>query len=182
MEGVLCNSVASSLAVLPVTISYGEIEKENHMSLHHAAIQWRRTSCASDGNTYSRNHVAMFNGQQSVNVSASVEFKGDPACADPEQMLVSAVASCHMLTFLAIAEFQGYRVEQYEDAAVGYLEKVEGSLMITRIELSPKMVFGGDKIPDGAALSRIHAGAHKSCFIGNSIKAQVTVLSDSVTT
>lgn len=152
------------------------------MSLHHAAIQWRRTSCASDGNTYSRNHVAMFNGQQSVNVSASVEFKGDPACADPEQMLVSAVASCHMLTFLAIAEFQGYRVEQYEDAAVGYLEKVERSLMITRIELSPKVVFGSDKIPDGAALSRIHAGAHKNCFIGNSIKAQVTVLSDSVTT
>lgn len=147
------------------------------MSLHHACIQWHRAPHALDGNTYSRNHVAKLNGQQSVNVSASVEYKGDPACADPEQLLVSAVASCHMLTFLAIAEFQGYRVEQYEDDAVGYLEKAEGGGMaITRIELSPKIVFGGSKTPDEAALGRIHAGAHKNCFIAKSIKATVSVV------
>lgn len=151
------------------------------MSQHHAAIQWHRAPHALEGNTYSRNHVAALNGQQSVNVSASVEFKGDAACADPEQMLVSAVASCHMLTFLAIAEFQGYRVEQYEDDAVGYLEKADGGGMaITRIELSPRVVFGGSKMPDEAALGRIHAGAHKNCFIGNSIKAKVSVVADSV--
>jgi organic hydroperoxide reductase OsmC/OhrA len=32
-------------------------------------------------------------------VSASVEYKSDPMYADPEQMVVSAVASCHMLFF-----------------------------------------------------------------------------------
>lgn len=146
------------------------------MSQHQAAIQWQRFPHATDSKTYSRNHVASLNGQQSVNVSASVEYKGDPMCTDPEQMLVSAVASCHMLFFLAIAEFQGYRVERYEDNAVGHLEKTEGlGMTITRVELTPKVIFGGEKVPDDAALSRIHAGAHKNCFIANSLKAQVTV-------
>ncbi|MGJ7530744.1 OsmC family protein [Variovorax sp. GB1P17] len=152
------------------------------MSQHQAAIQWQRSPHATDSKTYSRNHVASLSGQQSVNVSASVEYKGDPMCTDPEQMLVSAVASCHMLFFLAIAEFQGYRVEQYEDNAVGYLEKAEGvGMSITRVELSPRVTFGGDKVPDNAALNRIHADAHKNCFIANSLKARVTVATEATT-
>ena len=151
------------------------------MSQHEAAIQWQRAPHPLDERTYSRNHVASLNGEQSVNVSASVDYKGDPTSADPEQMLVSAVASCHMLTFLAIADFQKYRVEQYQDNAVGYLEKAEGGGMaITRIELSPRITFGGEKKPDAAALGRLHAGAHKNCFIGNSITAKVTVATDGV--
>ncbi|WP_137893103.1 OsmC family protein [Ramlibacter sp. 2FC] len=152
------------------------------MSQHEASIQWQRVPHPLDERTYSRNHEALLNGGQSVNVSASVEYKGDPACADPEQMLVSAVASCHMLTFLAIAEFQKFRVEQYQDNAIGYLEKVEGEGMtITRIELSPKITFGGEKMPDAAALARLHAGAHKNCFIANSLKARVTVVTETAT-
>lgn len=147
------------------------------MSQHFAAIQWHRVPHPSEASTYSRNHVAALNGQQSLNVSASTEFKGDAACADPEQLLVTALASCHMLTFLAVAERQGYKVEQYEDHAVGFLEKDEtGALAVTRIDLRPKVSFGGDKIPDAAALDRLHAGAHKNCFIGNSIKTKVNLV------
>lgn len=152
------------------------------MSQHHTAIQWQRTPYPLDERTYSRNHVAVLNGQQSVNVSASAEYKGDPMCADPEQLLVSAVSSCHMLTFLAIAEFQGYRVEQYEDYAVGHLETIKGAgTSMTRIELSPKITFGGEKVPDEAALHRIHAGAHKNCFIAKSLTATVTVVNEKAT-
>ena len=148
------------------------------MSRHHSAIRWHRAQHRLDDRTYSRNHVVMLNDEQSVNLSASVDFKGDPACADPEQMLVTAVASCHMLTFLAIAEYQGYCVDRYEDDAVGYLEKIEGEgLSVTRIELSPKITFTGDKTPDSPALNRIHSSAHKNCFISKSIKAKVTVTS-----
>lgn len=149
------------------------------MSKHHCEIQWRRSPHVLDETTYSRNHVAYLNGQQFVDVSASIEFKGDPLCADPEQLLVSAVSSCHMLTFLAIAEFQGYRVEQYDDRAVGYLDGLEGAgRSITLIELSPRITFGGDKLPDEAALFRIHAGAHRNCFIAKSLNATVTVVSE----
>src|SRR5574337_229714 len=145
------------------------------MSLHQATIYWTREPHSTDNSTYSRNHAALLNGQQSVKLSASVEYKGDPMCADPEQLLISAVASCHMMTFLAIADFKGYRVESYEDNAVGYLEKVAGTgPSVTRIELAPRIVFSGDKVPDTQGIERIHEGAHKNCFIANSIKAQVT--------
>lgn len=146
------------------------------MSVHSSNVQWRRTPHASDPATYSRNHLAVLAGGQELQVSASVEFKGDEDCADPEQLLVTAVSSCHMLFFLAIAEQQGFTVDRYDDRPVGFLEKgASGRPVITRVELSPVVAFGGDKVPDPAAISRIHAGAHKNCFIGNSITADVVI-------
>lgn len=146
------------------------------MSVHEAFIHWQRAPHESEANTYSRNHRVTLNGGQEVNVSASTEFKGDPDCADPEQLLVSAVSSCHMLFFLAIADFQGYRVESYKDDPKGYLESNDkkGKEM-TRIELSPRITFGGDKLPDDKAIARIHTNAHKNCFIRNSVTAEVTI-------
>jgi organic hydroperoxide reductase OsmC/OhrA len=111
-------------------------------------------------------------------MSAATEYKGDPNCADPEQLFLTALASCHMLTFLAIAEVKGYRVESYRDAPVAYLEKnAAGRLAVTRIELSPQVSFSGDKQPDQAALARLHDGAHRNCFIANSITTRIKVIS-----
>lgn len=146
------------------------------MSVHQSAIRWQRNPHEADANTYSRNHQVTLNGGQQLNVSASTEFKGDSSCADPEQMLVSAVSSCHMLFFLAIADFQGYQVESYHDDPVGHLERNDKKGMeVTRIVLSPSITFGGDNIPNQDAISRIHAGAHRNCFIRNSITAEVTI-------
>ncbi|PRY71430.1 OsmC family protein [Halomonas ventosae] len=146
------------------------------MSVHQSAIRWQRNPHEADANTYSRNHQVTLNGGQQLNVSASAEFKGDSSYADPEQMLVSAVSSCHMLFFLAIADFQGYQVESYHDDPVGHLERNDKKGMeVTRIVLSPSITFGGDNIPNQDAISRIHAGAHRNCFIRNSITAEVTI-------
>lgn len=146
------------------------------MSVHEAAIRWAHAPHSTESNTYSRNHSVALNGNQEVAVSASVEFKGDPDCADPEQMLISAVSSCHMLFFLAIAEMQGFQVESYQDDPKGYLERNDKKGMaITRIELSPRIAFGGDKVPDQEAISKIHTKAHASCFIRNSVTADVTI-------
>ena len=146
------------------------------MSVHKANINWQRHPHSSDSNTYSRNHLVKLNGDQQINVSASEEFKGDPNCADPEQMLVSAVSSCHMLFFLAVADFQGLSVESYEDSPEGYLEKgPKGGMEVTRITLSPSVIFGGDKKPDYETISKIHEKAHKNCFIRNSITASVEI-------
>ncbi|UTW12013.1 OsmC family protein [Marinobacterium rhizophilum] len=145
------------------------------MSQHKSEISWSYKEHELEKETYSRNHVVSLNGGQNVNVSASVEFKGDERCADPEQMLISALASCHMLFFLAIAEIQGYRVESYKDSPVGFLEKSDGGMAVTRIELSPRVIFGGDKSIDEKSLTRLHNSAHRSCFIRNSIKADVSI-------
>lgn len=146
------------------------------MSIHEAVINWHRHPHRSDPTTYSRNHVVTLSGNQQLDVSASVDFKGDSNCADPEQMLVSAISSCHMLFFLAIAEFQGFCVESYEDNPQGFLEKSsKGGMEVARVILTPKVVFSGDKRPDQAVISKINESAHKNCFIRNSITASVEI-------
>jgi organic hydroperoxide reductase OsmC/OhrA len=145
------------------------------MSVHEAAIRWEYAPHNVEANTYSRNHTVELNGDQRLGVSASVEFKGDADHADPEQMLISSVSSCHMLFFLAIAEMQGFQVTSYQDDPKGYLERQDKKMSVTRIELSPRIEFGGDKVPDQSTIDDIHKKAHSSCFIRNSVTAEVTV-------
>lgn len=147
------------------------------MSEHKIDLEWHSAPSTSEGATYNRNHTVSFSDTVQVTVSSAPEYKGDPNCADPEKLLTSALASCHMLTFLAIAELKGFQVESYQDRATGFLEKGDsGRPELTRIELRPSIVFGGEKQPDAAAIQRLHASAHKNCFIANSIKAKVDVV------
>jgi organic hydroperoxide reductase OsmC/OhrA len=67
-------------------------------------------------------------------------------------------------------------VDSYVDEAVGHLEKnTAGKMAITRVELRPKIVFGGAKQPTAADLDALHEKAHKECFIANSVTTEVTV-------
>jgi organic hydroperoxide reductase OsmC/OhrA len=91
-------------------------------------------------------------------------------------MLVAALSSCHMLTFLAIAARKGYLVDRYDDEAVGVMEKsAQGRMAVTRAVLRPRVVFGGDKQPDADALAQLHDSAHRGCFIASSVQTEVTV-------
>ncbi|MNI87989.1 OsmC-like protein [compost metagenome] len=101
---------------------------------------------------------------------------GSPEKADPEQLLVSALASCHMLYFLAICEGQGYVVSSYSDSAKGFVNKrAEGGFWVSQIVLRPKVEFSSAKQPDRQTLERLHHRAHKGCFIANSIKTAVAI-------
>jgi organic hydroperoxide reductase OsmC/OhrA len=81
-----------------------------------------------------------------------------------------------MLTFLAVAAKRGFVVDRYEDPAVGFLEKnAQGKLAITRVELSPRIGFAGERLPDAETLRRMHDEAHHGCFIANSISTEVSV-------
>ena len=146
------------------------------MSEHRAQLNWQRKAHPEDSSTFCRNHTLVLNGEQTINASSAAGFMGDAQCSDPEQMLVAAVSSCHMLTFLAIADIKGFKVERYQDNAVGFLTKAERGKVVSRIELHPSITFSGDKQPTEAELDRLHDGAHKNCFIANSIKAEVEVI------
>lgn len=147
------------------------------MSKHSIDLSWSHAANPVVDDTYTRNHQLTLNPGLQVMASASPEHKGDPACTDPEQLVVSALASCHMLTFLAIAELKGFSVTSYDDNAVGYLEKGDsGKPEVTRIELQPKIVFSGEHQPDAATQKRMHTSAHRNCFIANTLKTQVDIL------
>jgi len=147
------------------------------MSEHHATIVWTRRSADFTYMTYNREHDWRFKGGVVVTASAAPQYRGSPNCPDPEDAFVASLSSCHMLTFLAIAAKKGFVVDRYEDAAVGHMEKnAQGRLAVTRVELRPKIDFGGGRAPDAATLSAMHDSAHHECFIANSVLTEVKVV------
>jgi organic hydroperoxide reductase OsmC/OhrA len=146
------------------------------VSEHRATIDWSRSLPEPGSPAYSREHTWTFAGGVQVRASSAPEYAGDPSCANPEEGLVAAVSSCHMLTFLALCAKKRLIVERYTDAAVGTLDKNdEGRLAITRIELHPRVTFVGEP-PGPDALAALHDKAHQHCFIANSVRCDVAVL------
>jgi organic hydroperoxide reductase OsmC/OhrA len=149
------------------------------MSEHRADIHWQRDGVAFDYESYSRDHNWDFGHGLQVPASAAPEYLGHAERCDPEQALVAALSSCHMLTFLAIAAKKGFVVDEYHDQAVGVLEKnAEGRLAITRVTLRPRIRFGAERVPSADETRRMHESAHRNCFIANSVRTEVTVSPD----
>ena len=89
------------------------------------------------------------------------------------------LASCHLLTFLAIAAKRRLVVDAYSDRPVGHLERdADGRFSLTRVSLKPQIVFGGEQAPSPEQLRQMHETAHRQCFIANSVKTRVTVETD----
>ncbi len=146
------------------------------MSEHTATLTWQRRSDAFTYETYNRDHNWKFDGGHEMEASAAPAYLGNPAHVDPEEAYIASLSSCHLLTFLALACKKRFVVESYVDHPVGVLEKgTDGRMAITRLTLRPQVVFGGEKLPDAAALDALHHAAHENCFIANSVKTVITV-------
>jgi len=142
------------------------------MAEHHIALTWNKDDAPFTYDAYPRNHAISFkNGQEMLTASASPTYKGDASKADPEDLLVAALSSCHMLSFLAIAAKKKLTVHSYRDDAVGFLDNGNGKLWIARVILRPQVAIDAD----AETLAHIHHLAHEACFIANSVKTKVSV-------
>lgn len=147
---------------------------------YHAEVVWTREGAVFTDNRYSRGHLWRFDGGVEVPGSSSPLSVRLPLsredAVDPEEALVAAVASCHMLFFLGFAAKAGYVVDKYEDAAVGIMTKNErGKLFVSNITLNPAITFSGTKRPSPQELDALHHHAHEECYITNSVRAEVVV-------
>ena len=141
------------------------------MSSHIAKVRWLKEGEFSHQG-FERRHEVRY--QDDVSLTAGGANNGFGA--DPEQMLASAMASCHMLTFLALASKKRLQVASYADDAEAVLGKRDdGRFWIEKIILNPKVEFCGDKIPDAATIDAMHEKAHAHCFIANSVAADMVV-------
>lgn len=144
------------------------------MSEHRVALTWSRGDATFAAGDYPRDYQLRFPDGPVVPGGPAPEYGGAPGRVDPEQALVAALSSCHMLTFLALATKRKLEVESYEDDAVGLLGKNEdGRTYVAEVKLRPRVVFTAPV--DQAALNLLHEQAHKYCFIANSVKSAVSV-------
>jgi organic hydroperoxide reductase OsmC/OhrA len=130
---------------------------------HHARVVWEGSK---DDLRAHRIEIA----EQVLACSSMPERGGDGTKADPEEMFVGALASCHMLWFLFLARERRLRVVSYEDDAVGELDGTR----ITRVELHPRVTF--EEEPEGYALADLHHAAHERCFLAASVNFPVEVM------
>jgi organic hydroperoxide reductase OsmC/OhrA len=150
------------------------------MKQFDASLLWERGGQTFTDQRYSRAHAWRFDGGLTVPASSSPQSvplpMSDPAAVDPEEALVAAASSCHMLFFLSLAAARGLVVDRYEDDATGTLATDEqGRQAITRIVLRPRIAFAGP-VPDAAALAVLHHEAHARCYVANSLRADVIVM------
>lgn len=147
------------------------------MSEHKAIIDWKLEGDDFGFKNYNREHSVTYKNGKSITASAATAYHGKADCVDPEEAFVGSLASCHMLTFLAVASMKGFKITAYQDTAVGLLEKNEnGKLSITKVTLNPNIEFAGDKQPTEDDIKAIHDKAHKECFIANSVTTKVVVV------
>jgi len=132
------------------------------MTRHHAKIVWR-----GDRDDLRAHEIEMAN--QTLLGSCSEHWGGDPGKADPEELFVASLSTCHMLWFLDFARRARHRVLSYEDEPEGTLD---GSCF-TLVVLRPRVVFKDDVPEDATRL--LHHQAHRACFIANSVNCAVKV-------
>lgn len=150
------------------------------MSAYTASVTWSRGDAVFTDNKYARAYTVAFDGGVSIAGSASPANVPAPYsqadAADPEELLVASVSSCHMLWFIDYARRGGFVLDSYEDAAEGVMGKDDrGKIAFTRVTLRPKCAWSGGTTPDAAALDELHHKAHEACFIANSLRCDVKV-------
>jgi len=150
------------------------------MGVYTANILWSRGEQPFTDGKYRRTHVWRFDGGAEVPGSASPAYVRPPLsdewAVDPEEALVAALSSCHMLYFLDFARRAGFKVDSYDDHAEGVVEKsADGRSAVSVIVLRPTVVFSGKRQPTPAERDVLHPKAHDACIIANSVKSEVRI-------
>lgn len=122
---------------------------------------------------YGRNHeISAQNKTHDIAGSSDRAFRGDSARYNPEELLVAALSSCHMLAYLHLCVDAGIVVTAYEDAATGTMKlNPDGSGQFTEVVLSPVVTLADPSQADAA--NNLHHEAHEKCFIARSINFDV---------
>lgn len=131
-------------------------------SVHRARVSW-------DADPDDRRAHTIQLAGQTLAASSAAELGGNPDRADPEEMFVASLSSCHMLWFLALARVEGVRVASYEDEPEGTMDGER----FTRVVLHPRVAFAGEV--DGERLESLHRRAHERCFVANSVSCPVEI-------
>ena len=111
-----------------------------------------------------------------IKTGSPPEFAGTAEVWAPEELLVSAVNTCLMLTFLKMAKASGVTPQSYDSDADGLLENVDGVYAITAITVRPRVVLKSNAEAELARATM--AGVEARCFMAQSVKAKVSVEPD----
>ncbi|GAA1689292.1 OsmC family protein [Microcella alkalica] len=150
------------------------------MSAHHSyaiRIEWTgdRGEGTASYRAYGRDHRILADGKShAIDGSSDRTFHGDAERWNPEELVISALAQCHMLSYLHIASTNGLVVVDYTDDATGTLETVGDGGRLTEATLRPIVTLAAHHTAEDAdRAGELHERASELCFIANSVSFPV---------
>ena len=121
---------------------------------------------------YDRSHTVTIAGKPELYLTTDNPAVGDKSKLNPEDLLVTAISSCHMLSYLYVCALEGIVVTSYTDNATGIMiEKESGGGSFKEVILNPKVTVEHDSMVEKAI--DLHHQAHKICYIANSVNFEV---------
>ena len=148
------------------------MEKQHH---YNATIVWTGNNGTGTDNykSYERSHKIIIENKSDILCSSDPAFRGDKTKHNPEELLLSAVSSCHMLWYLHLCSEAGVVVLDYTDSATGIMdESSNGNGRFTKVTLNPVVTVTENTMVDKA--NELHKKANELCFIANSVNFPVT--------
>jgi organic hydroperoxide reductase OsmC/OhrA len=144
------------------------MNKEHHYNAH---LIWDGDN-TTDYTTYARSHRVLIENKQPIPLTADPAFRGDATTHNPEDLFLSAISSCHMLSYLALCAKYRINVLSYEDRATGVMqEDGKGGGKFVSVTLHPIVTIGNAEQLERA--TQLHERAHEQCFIANSCSVPI---------
>lgn len=155
------------------------IREVNVMAFNHefpAKVVWtgNRGTGTSAYKAYERTWDLTTEGKSTVHCSNDPMLGGDASKHNPEDLLIAAVSSCHMLWYLHLCSNAGVVVTSYEDNPVGIGEsEPDGTGRFIEAVLRPTIVITSES--NMAKAIAIHDEIHKYCFIARSVNFPIRI-------
>lgn len=145
---------------------------KNH--IYKLTIKWTGNKGEGTVNykSYKRSHSILIENKPEIFASSDSAFRGEDTKHNPEELLVAAISSCHMLWYLHFCAVNGVIVVDYIDNAVGTLTETRtGSGSFSEVILNPVVTVKEESMIEKAI--ELHKKANKYCFIANSVNFEV---------
>ena len=146
---------------------------------HHYTLTVRWTGNTGAGTrtyqSYTRDYEVSAEGKASMIAgSADVNYRGDGARWNPEDLLVASLSACHKPWFLHLAAQAGVTINAYIDKPEGTMNvAADGGGEFTACVLRPTITLADSAQEHDA--DALHAKAHAMCFIARSVRFPITV-------
>ena len=122
--------------------------------------------------TYDRSHTVSIQGKPDLFLTTDNPAVGDKSKLNPEDLLVSALSSCHMLSYLYLCSLEGVVITSYLDNATGIMiENESGGGKFKEVTLNPIVSVTEESMVEKAIA--LHHKAHEICYIANSVNFEV---------
>ncbi|MBC9935753.1 MULTISPECIES: OsmC family protein [unclassified Leucobacter] len=140
---------------------------------YQVEVEWlgNRGTGTSGYRDYSREHALRAAGKAEIAGSADPTFRGDPERWNPEELLLGALAQCHMMSYLHMAVRAGIVVVAYTDRAEGTMRTRGLGGAFTEAVLRPVVTVAEASMVEAARFA--HTEAREHCFIANSVNFPV---------